>query len=158
MAVANSTPQTVLAKVRALVKEQPGNPYFQELLGDSLIRANNPDAAAEAYKKAAMLDTCNSGHIRISYGRALLLTNNGSNLKLAISEIRNGIKSESAYAPAYGFLAMSYRRQGEIGLADLVTVDMHYYNANYTQACIFAVRAQKRLRPSSSGWLLRRIL
>jgi len=152
-AIENSSPKTALAKVRLLVNDQPDNAYFQELLGDALIRANDPAAAAQAYKKAAMLDTRKSSQIRISYGRALLLTNNSNNISLAVNEIKSGIKSEPAYAPAYSFLAMAYGRQGQIGLADLATADMHYYSGDYTQARIFAVRAQKKLKPNSSDWL-----
>lgn len=153
LAVENNTPQQALARIYPLIHEQPRNPYFQELLGDALIQANNPAAAAAAYKKAVALDTRKSSQIRISYGRALLLSPNGANASLAITEIKNGIKSEPAYAPAYRFLAMAYGRQGQIGLADLATADMHYYSGDYAQARIFAVRAQKKLTPKSSGWL-----
>lgn len=153
LALENATPRAALTKVRALVNEQPANPYFQELLGDVFIRENNPSAAAQAYKKAVTLDARKSSQIRISYGRALLLTNNRDNIKQAIYEIKSGIKSEPAYAPAYSFLAMAYGRQGQIGLADLAMADMHYYNGAYAQARIFAVRAQKKLQKNSADWL-----
>ncbi|RCL04103.1 MAG: peptidase [Candidatus Tokpelaia sp. JSC189] len=153
LALENATPQVALTKIRALVNEQPERPYFHELLGDAFIRTNNPSAAAEAYKKAVMLDPHKSSQIRFTYGRALLLTNNASDIRLAINEIKSSIKSDPTYTPAYSFLAIAYARQGKIGLANLATADMHYYNGNYPQARIFAARAQRKLQKSSAEWL-----
>ncbi|EJF88737.1 M48 family metalloprotease [Bartonella tamiae] len=153
LAVGNSAPKAARLKVDALVKEQPNNPFFHELLGDVFIKANDPVAAANAYKRAAELDPQASSLLRVSYGRALLLTNNAQNLSLAIKEIKNGLSKEPEFSAAYRYLAMAYGREGKIGLADLATADMHYYNGNRMQARIFATRAQQKLKYGSSDWL-----
>ncbi|WP_182419382.1 M48 family metalloprotease [Bartonella sp. HY038] len=153
IAVANARPQDGVAKAKALLKEQPQNAYFQELLGDALLRANDAQGAAEAYKRASSLDKSRSSLLRINYGRALLATNKPSNLTLAISEIKSGLRNEPSFASGYGVLAQAYGRQGQTGLADLATADMYYYGSEYKQARIFAVRAQRSLKPNSAEWL-----
>lgn len=153
LAVESGSPKNALPKVNALIKEQPRNPFFEELLGDALIKANDPAGAAAAYKKAADLDPRGSSLLRISYGHALLLTNNPKNIPLAITEIRNGITKEPEFSAGYGYLAMAYGRSGQTALADLATADMHYYNGDRMQARIFATRAQQKLAPGSADWL-----
>ena len=44
-------PRAALKKADALIKIQPKNPYFHELRGDILLRANKPEEAAEAYAR-----------------------------------------------------------------------------------------------------------
>ncbi|MHC5307418.1 M48 family metalloprotease [Bartonella sp. LJL80] len=153
LAVGSGSPKNGVAKVNALVKEDPKNPFFQELLGDALIKANDPAGAAAAYKRSAELDPRGSSLLRISYGRALLLTNNQKNVALAITEIRDGISKEPEFAAGYGYLAMAYGRNGQVAQADLATADMHYYNGNRMQARIFATRAQQKLKQGSADWL-----
>ena len=153
IAVATARPQDGVTKARALVKEQPQNAYFQELLGDALLRANDAQGAAEAYKRASSLDKARSSLLRINYGRALLATNKPANLNLAVSEIKAGLRNEPSFSSGYGVLAQAYGRQGQTGLADLATADMYYYGSEFKQARIFAVRAQRSLKPNSAEWL-----
>lgn len=151
--VINSAPKDGIAKAQALLKEHPQNPYFQELLGDALLRANNAQGAADAYKQASILDNNRSSVLRINYGKALLATNRANNVSLAISEIKTGLRSEPSFSSGYSVLAQAYGRQGQTGLADLATADMYYYDRKYKQARIFAVRAQRNLKSNSSEWL-----
>ena len=58
-----------MKKADALAKAQPNNPYFQELRGDVLMKANKPKQAAEAYSKAVKLDPAKSGILRIALAR-----------------------------------------------------------------------------------------
>ena len=64
--------KSALAKTDALIKTQPKNPYFHELRGDILMKANKPKDAADAYAKAVSLDPAKSGLLQVSYGQALM--------------------------------------------------------------------------------------
>ena len=57
-----------------LIKEQPKNPYFQEIRGEILLKQNKASDAAKAFQKANALDPRKSSLIRMSYGRALMLS------------------------------------------------------------------------------------
>lgn len=153
LAIQSGSPKIAVQKVKDLINDEPKNPFFQELLGDALIKANDPAGAANAYKRSAEIDPRGSSLLRVSYGHALLLTNNPKNVPLAIVEIRDGIAKEPEFAAAYGYLALAYGRSGQVALADLATADMHYYGGNRMQARIFATRAQQKLVPGSAEWL-----
>ncbi len=112
--------------------------------GEVLIKANNASGAAKAFQKAVSLDPRKSPLLRMSYGRALMLTGSKANMPTAIKEIRAGIASDPEFPGGYGYLAQAYGQQGNMALADLATADMNYYSGKLRQAQIFAIRAQNR--------------
>jgi len=149
----NGSARAALPKFDALVKEQPNNPYFQEMRGEVLIKANDAAGAAKAFQKAVSLDPRKSPLLRMSYGRALMLTGAKANMPTAIKEIKAGIASDPEFPGGYGYLAQAYGQQGDMALADLATADMNYYSGKLQQAQIFAIRAQKQMKPRSPEWL-----
>ena len=68
----HGNPRAALAKVDALIKADPNNPYHYELRGDTLMKANKPAEAADAYGRAIKLDPARSSVLQVSYGQALL--------------------------------------------------------------------------------------
>ncbi|MEN5246806.1 MULTISPECIES: M48 family metalloprotease [Brucella/Ochrobactrum group] len=149
----NGSARAALPKFDALVKEQPNNPYFQEMRGEVLIKANDAAGATRAFQKAVSLDPRKSPLLRMSYGRALMLTGAKANMPTAIKEIKAGIASDPEFPGGYGYLAQAYGQQGDMALADLATADMNYYSGKLQQAQIFAIRAQKQMKPRSPEWL-----
>lgn len=149
----NGNPRKALPKIDALIKEQPRNPYFHEMKGEILLKANDPAKAAASFKKAASLDPRKSGLIRMSYGRALMMTGNKANMKAAIRELKAGVVRDPEFSAGYGYLAQAYGQSGQMGLSDLATADQHYYAGRINEAKIFATRAQTRLKSGSPDWL-----
>lgn len=149
----NGSARAALPKFDALIKEQPKNPYFQEMRGEVLIKANDAAGAAKAFQKAVSLDPRKSPLLRMSYGRALMLTGAKANMPTAIKEIKAGIASDPEFPGGYGYLAQAYGQSGDTALADLATADMNYYSGKLQQAQIFAIRAQKQLKPGAPDWL-----
>ncbi|MGH6775827.1 M48 family metalloprotease [Brucella tritici] len=149
----NGSARAALPKFDTLIKEQPKNPYFQEMRGEVLLKANDAAGAAKAFQKAVSLDPRKSPLLRMSYGRALMLTGAKANMPTAIKEIKAGIASDPEFPGGYGYLAQAYGQQGDMALADLATADMNYYSGKLQQAQIFAIRAQKQMKPRSPEWL-----
>ncbi len=149
----NGNPRNAIPKIDALIKEQPKNPYFREIKGEMLLKANNPTGAAAEFKQAAALDPRKSSLIRMSYGRALMLTGNKANMEAAIRELKAGMVRDPEFSEGYGYLAQAYGQSGQMGLSDLATADQHYYAGRINEARIFATRAQTRLKSGSPDWL-----
>lgn len=149
----NGSARNAIPKIDALIKEQPRNPYFHEMKGEILLKANDPAGAAAAFKQAAALDTRKSSLIRMSYGRALMLTGKKANMETAIRELKAGITRDPEFSEGYGYLAQAYGQSGQMALADLATADQHYYAGRLHEAKIFATRAQTRMKSGSSDWL-----
>lgn len=146
-------PRNALKKADALVKLQPKNPYFQELRGDILLRANQPEKAAQAYAQAVQLDTAKSSIIQIAYGQALIATGKPDAIKKAVSEINAALSRDKENFNGYTYLAQAYGQLGDVGKAELATAEGYYYSGNYNQAKIFAMRAQQKLKRGEPAWV-----
>lgn len=146
-------PRSALAKTDGLIKSQPKSPYFQELRGDILMKANKPKEAAAAYAKAVSLDPAKSGLLLISEGQALIATGNPAALKQATAKINKGLERDRENAGAYRSLAQAYGELGDIPNAELATAEGHYYSGAIQQAKIFAARAQQKFKRGEPGWI-----
>ncbi|RWQ35609.1 MAG: M48 family peptidase [Mesorhizobium sp.] len=142
-----------LAKTNALIKAQPKNPYFQELRGDVLMKANKPRDAAEAYAKAVSLDPARSGLLPVSYGQALMAVGTPDSLEKAVVQINKGLGRDRENAVGYRYLAQAYGELGKIPAADLATAEGHFYSGAYKDAKIFAMRAQMKMKRGEPGWI-----
>jgi len=149
----NGDPRSALAKTDALVKKQPKNPYFQELRGDILMKANKPADAAAAYARAVSLDPAKSGLLPVSYGQALMAVGTPDSLKKAVTQISAGLERDRENLAGYRYLAQAYGELGDIAKAELATAEGYFYGGAYKDAKIFAMRAQKAMKRGEPGWL-----
>src|SRR5690606_23807884 len=90
----HGNPREALNRIDRLIAAQPSNPYFHELRGEALIKANRPREAAEAYAKAISLLPSSSGLLRVGYGQALLATGQPDLVRKAAAELKNGLARE----------------------------------------------------------------
>ncbi len=146
-------PGSALEKADGLLESQPGNPYFHELRGDILLRANRPAEAAAAYARAVELDPAKSGILQISYGQALIATGKQEALKKAVAAIGRGLERDKEYINGYTFLAQAYGQLGDVAQAELATAEGHFHAGNHQQAKIFAARAQTKFKRGAPGWV-----
>lgn len=146
-------PAAALKKVDALIKAAPKNPYFHELRGEILIKANKADAAAKAFAKAARFDPHRSGLLQAGYGQALVATGNPANLKKAIGVLKKSIAADRENPGSYQLLAQAQGRLGNVAEAELATAESHFYSGKFQDAKIFATRAQMKMKRGSPGWL-----
>ncbi|WP_416362565.1 M48 family metalloprotease [Phyllobacterium sp. 0TCS1.6A] len=149
----NGSSQSALAKIGALIKEDPKNPYFYEIRGEILMKMNKVADAAKAFQKAGSLDPRKSALIRMNYGRTLMLTGSKDNLKTAIAELKASIAREREYSTGYGYLAQAYGQLGEMAHSDLASAEEKYYSGKIQEAQIFATRAQRGLPKGSPEWI-----
>lgn len=145
----SGSPSAALQKVDALIAAEPSNPYFHELRGEVLIRANRPQDAVTAFERAARLDTSNSGFMQFGLGQALLAAGGPDAAGRAVDALTQGLARAPEYVTAYRYLAQAYGQMGEIAEAELATAEGHYYSGNFREARQFAARAQSRLTPGS---------
>ena len=146
-------PKNALKKADALIKIQPKNPYFYELRGDILLRANQPAKAAEAYARAVQLDPAKSGILPIAYGQALIATGKPEAVKKAVVEIQEGLGRDKENFNGYAYLAQAYGQLGEVADAELATAEGYYYGGRYQDAKIFAMRAQQKFKRGTPAWV-----
>ncbi len=149
----NGSVQAALPKIDALIKEQPKNPYFVEIRGEMLLKQNKVQDAAAAFQKASSLDPRRSSLIRMSYGRALMLTGTPANLKTSIDELKASIGRDRESPAGYAYLAQAYGQMGDMARSDLASAEEKYYSGKTQDAQIFATRAQRGLKSGSPEWI-----
>lgn len=149
----SGNPRAALSKITALNKAAPKNAYFHEIRGEILIKAGQPEQAAQAFATALRLDSRKSGIIQIGYGQALMATGKPDLVRKAVGELRSGLSRARDYAAGYRYLAQAHGKLGNIGEAELATAEGHYYSGNIRDARIFAARAQQKLPKGTPGWL-----
>ncbi len=140
-----------LKKMDSLVKEQPGNPYFQEFRGEILIKLRKTDEAIKAFAQAVKLDRAKSPLIRARLGFALVASGKPSNMNRAIEELRVAIQADPDNFNAYRNLSQAYGQAGDIANAELIMAEGNFRAGNSREAKVFAARALQKLPKGSPG-------
>ncbi len=146
------SPKAALDKIDALIKRQPNNAWFHEFRGEILMTAGRASEAEAAFGRAAKLDKSRSGLIQASIGQAIVTGGRPEKMKEAVAQIQRGLDADPDNYTAYRFLAMAYGHLGQIGDAELATAEGYWQGGNFTQAKVFAARAQQKFRPNSPQW------
>ena len=141
-----------LKALEKLIKQQPRNAYFHELKGDMLIRAGKPEQALAPLRQAIALKP-NAPLIRITYGHALVATENRSYLNEAVKQLRQALQVEPEHSGGYIHLATAYGRLGNIGQAELASAYRYFTQGDLKLAKRFAGRAKQNLPKGSPAWL-----
>nr|WP_152047875.1 M48 family metalloprotease [Aureimonas psammosilenae] len=147
------SPALALQKIDAVVAKAPKNPYFHEMRGEILLEAGRAKDAATAFQTAAKLDPRKSGLIEASIGQALVTSGDASQMKEAVSRIKQGIDADPSNANAYRFLAMAYNKLGDDASAELATAEGYWHGGAMKDAKLFAARAQLKMKPGTPQWL-----
>lgn len=140
-----------LQKLDALIKEQPGNPYFHEFRGEVLIKLRKTDEAIRAFTQAVKLDRSKSPLIRARLGFALVASGKPGNMSRAIDELRASLQSEPDNFTAYRHLSQAYGQAGDIANAELIMAEGNFRAGNAREAKVFAARALQKLPKGSPG-------
>lgn len=146
-------PAQAISKIDALIAQQPGNPYFHELRGQALIRANRPAEAVDSLSRAVQNVRGNAGLMRVGLGQALVAIGTPDSLARAVRELRAGLDTAQDFASGWESLAQAYGMQGEVAQADLAMAESHFHRGSFRDSKLFAARAQQRLANGSPGWV-----
>ncbi|MBO0663732.1 M48 family metallopeptidase [Jiella sp. CQZ9-1] len=141
-----------LQKMDRLVAARPKNPWFHEMRGEMLLELGRGREAASAFRTAVHLDRSNSALLRAEVGQALIVGGNPADLKPAVQMLQASLQRDPLNAEGYRYLAMAYGRLGDIGRAELATAESRWTAGSFTEAKVFAARAQQRLQPGSPPW------
>jgi len=145
-------PASAVRELDALLKVQPGNPYFWELKGQVLLESGRPREALAPLRKAVSLAP-KAALIRILLGQALVAADDPAVVDEAIGELNRGLAAEPNAGLAYRHLASAYARRGEVAMADLATARGLMADGDLANARRYAARAQSKLKTGSPAWL-----
>ncbi|MCJ8143271.1 M48 family metalloprotease [Ancylobacter sp. A5.8] len=141
-----------LRQIDALIAQNPGNPYFQELKGQALLEAGRAKEAVPPLRRAVQLS---NGHplIRMLLGQALVASNDKSAMDEAVRELNFSLQREPDSPTGWRYLAMAYGQRGDIPNADLASAQSAFTGGDFKLARELAARARTKFPLGSPGWL-----
>lgn len=135
-----------------LITMRPDDAFYHELKGQFLLESGKAAAAVKSYRKAAGLAP-DEPLIQSGLGRALLATDTGANNKAALAILKKAYTTDSRDAMTLYNLALAYARDGQAGMASVITAERYALASDFKQATIHAERAKQVLPQGTSGWL-----
>ncbi|MDZ4759738.1 MAG: M48 family metalloprotease, partial [Alphaproteobacteria bacterium] len=136
--------KTATAETQSLIDEDPGNPYYQELMGQILFENSRVDDSIPPHRKSVELAP-DQPLLKVNLARSLIETGKEDNLKEAEGLLIDAIANERDNAFAWNQLAKAYGKLNRVGDADLATAEEAYAIGDTQRAFIFAKRATGKL-------------
>lgn len=112
--------------LESIIADEPKNPYFYELKGQTLFEAGRVDESLPAYARAVELAP-KAGLIRSAWGRALIESKTGGKGRMqeAVKQLRVSLETEPRAPQTYHALAVAYGRMGEEGQSRLALAEKY---------------------------------
>jgi predicted Zn-dependent protease len=139
-----------LSEVDSLIKDEPNNPYFYEMLGQIYVEMSQPERGIAPYQKSVDI-LPDAPELRIALAAAQLATEKKSYAQPAVDNLKIALQQNNEDTFAWYEAAQGYSMLGDQPMADLATAE-RYYNAGDARALVFAQRAEHALEKGSTNW------
>jgi predicted Zn-dependent protease len=139
-----------LAEINSLVKDEPNNPYFYEMLGQIYVQMSQPEQSIAPYQKSVDLMP-DAPELRVALATAQLATERQALAQPAVDNLKIALQQDNEDSFAWYEAAKGYSMLGNDAMADLATAE-RYYAASDARTLVFAKRAQKQLPEGSAEW------
>jgi predicted Zn-dependent protease len=143
--------QKALAEINSLIKDEPNNPYFYEVLGQIHVMMAKPLLGVPAYQTAVKLKP-DAPQLRTALATALLATDNPALAPQALSNLKAAQLVEPEDPFNWYETAQAYSMMKNQPMADLATAESNYNGGNMRQAFLFASRARRSLNQGTPDW------
>ncbi len=141
-----------LDETKALLADEPDNPYFLELDGQILLESHRPADAVAPLARATRL-TGNNPLIALTYGHALLETGDPANLAEAERVLRAAVVLDRDNPFAWWQLGSIYEARGDTARAALATAERWQLQDQPQIALPNARAAMAGLPEGSPDWI-----
>ncbi len=142
--------KSALAEVDSLIKDEPENPYFHEMLGQIYVEMSQPQRGVPPYQKAVDL-LPDAPELRVALAAAQLATERKELTQAAIDNLKIALQQNNEDPFAWYEAAQGYSALGNQPMADLATAE-RYYAAGDARAIVFATRAERSLEQGTAEW------
>ncbi len=154
VAYRQNMPADAVRLTERLIAEQPSNPYFHELKGQTLLEWGKPREAIPSLRRAVELAPQGTGApIRVMLGHAMVATEDTGLLDEAIRQLTIAADRDRLDASPYRHLARAWGLKGNPVKADLMVAKGLLVAGNIQEARKYAARARDKLKTGSVDWL-----
>jgi predicted Zn-dependent protease len=140
-----------LAEINSLIKDEPNNPYFYEVLGQVYVNMAKPELGIPAFQRSVDL-LPDASQLRVGLAAAQLATERVAYAKPALANLKRALVIENDDAWAWFETAQAYSDLNNQPMADLSTAEQMYAMGIYPEAARFARKAQRGLSQGSRDW------
>lgn len=140
-----------LSEINSLIKDEPKNPYFYEVLGQIYVSMGQPEKGVGPYQKAVNAQP-DAPLLRVLLASAQIATEMPQLAKPALDNLKVALQQENDDTFAWYETAQAYSMLGNQPMADLSTAEQYYYAGVMPAAAIFAKRAAHHLPEGSPDW------
>jgi predicted Zn-dependent protease len=140
-----------LTETNTLIKREPKNPYFWEMLGQIYVEMSKPDLGIAPYQKSVELMP-DAPLIRVSLAAAQIATEKPAMAKAALDNLKVALQQENSNTFGWYEAAQAYSTLGNQPMADLATAERYYWDGGMKPAMVFAARAEQKLPKGSTEW------
>ena len=145
-------PQQALTEAKALLADNPHDPFFLELTGQILLEDGKPADALSPLRQATQLSG-NKPLIAALLGQALVATENPKNYPEAEQVLKEAVTRDDDNPDAWFQLGIIYDRQGDQGRAALATAERSYLQDDQKLALATTEMAMKGIPPGTPDYL-----
>jgi len=143
--------QKALAEINSLIKEEPKNPFFYEVLGQIYVSMSQPMKGIAPYQKCVDL-LPDAPELRVALAAAQVATGDKKIEAQAIGNLKIAVQQDSENPFAWYQMAQAYSDLGNNPLADLATSERYYTVGDVRKAAVFAIRARQKLKTGTPDW------
>jgi len=140
-----------LAEINSLIKDEPNNPYFYEVLGQIYVSMAKPDLGVVAFQKSVDL-LPDAPQLRVALAAAQLATERQALAQPALANLKIALQQEDDDPFAWYEAAQGYSMLGNDSMADLATAERYFSVGAMAPAVQFAARARHGLAQGSPDW------
>ena len=140
-----------LSTTNSLIQDEPGNPFFYEVLGQIYVTMAKPQLAIPAYQKAVDLRP-NAPQLRLGLAVAQLATEDVRLANAALQNLKAASLMENDDVFTWYETAQAYSLLKNEPMANLATAEAYYNSGAMRQAGVFAIRARRGLDQGGPDW------
>jgi predicted Zn-dependent protease len=140
-----------LVETNSLIKDEPNNPYFYEVLGQIYLSMAKPFDAIPAYQKAVDLKP-QAPQLRLGLAVAQLATDRQDMSQQALLNLKAASLAENDDVMTWYETAQAYSNLKNTPMANLSTAELYYSAGAMPLAVQFAARARRDLTQGTPDW------
>jgi predicted Zn-dependent protease len=134
--------------IDGLIKEQPNDPYFQELKGQMLFENGRVKDSIAPYERSVALKPDNA-LLKVELAQVQLESEDPAQVPKALSLLNAASPFEADNSELWRLLAIAYGRSGNMGMASLALAEQGMTDGDWGNARMEAARALKLLPPGA---------
>ncbi len=143
--------RSALKEMDELLKIDPNNPYYHELLGQILYESGKGAEAIAPIRRALELKP-DAALFEISLAQALIESDETDKLNEAVTLLKSALQKERGSSSAWYQLSQAYGRLNQEPLAKYAIAEQAYNMGDLQRARSFAQRAQEDLPRGEPQW------